>query len=87
MTGQTSPYLAKCKRLRTDGPTPCLCCPGECVGDSPDTEDLLEAAEEAMYAASARARQGRQRALAFGCLVPIGLGVVLLILALAVGHG
>lgn len=30
---QHSPYLAKCKRLRTDGPTPCLCCPGECVGD------------------------------------------------------
>lgn len=28
-----SPFLAKCKRLRTDGPTPCLCCPGECVGD------------------------------------------------------
>jgi hypothetical protein len=30
-----SPYLAKCKRLRTDGPTPCLCCPTECVGDAP----------------------------------------------------
>lgn len=29
---QRSPYLAKCKRLRTDGPTPCLCCPGKCVG-------------------------------------------------------
>lgn len=22
----------KCRRRRTDGPTPCLCCPGECVG-------------------------------------------------------
>lgn len=29
---QTSPYLAKCKRLRLDGPTPCLCCEGECEG-------------------------------------------------------
>jgi hypothetical protein len=28
-----SPYFEKCKRLRTDGPTPCLCCPAECVGD------------------------------------------------------
>lgn len=27
-----SPYAAKCKRRRTDGPTPCLCCSGECVG-------------------------------------------------------
>jgi hypothetical protein len=25
-------YAAKCKRRRTDGPTPCLCCPGECTG-------------------------------------------------------
>lgn len=26
-------YAAKCKRRRTYGPTPCLCCPGgECVG-------------------------------------------------------
>jgi hypothetical protein len=30
-----SPYLAKCKRLRLDGPTPCLCCPGGCIGDLP----------------------------------------------------
>lgn len=29
---QTSPYLAKCKRLRLDGPTPCLCCEGDCHG-------------------------------------------------------
>lgn len=29
---QGSPYLAKCRRLRLDGPTPCLCCPGECIG-------------------------------------------------------
>lgn len=28
----SSPYAAKCKRRRTDGPTPCLCCPQECVG-------------------------------------------------------
>jgi hypothetical protein len=47
----TSPYLAKCKRLRTDGPTPCLCCPGECVGDDPtiqmlpEVEAMLQAAE------------------------------------------
>lgn len=25
-------YRAKCNRLRTDGPTPCLCCAGACVG-------------------------------------------------------
>jgi len=25
-------YRDKCKRLRLDGPTPCLCCEGECVG-------------------------------------------------------
>jgi hypothetical protein len=25
-------YRSKCKRLRTDGPTPCLCCEGECMG-------------------------------------------------------
>lgn len=25
-------YRDKCKRLRFDGPTPCLCCPGECTG-------------------------------------------------------
>lgn len=29
-------YRDKCKRLRTDGPTPCLCCPDECVGDRAD---------------------------------------------------
>lgn len=28
----TSHYMAKCKRLRDDGPTPCLCCQGECYG-------------------------------------------------------
>jgi hypothetical protein len=28
-----SPYMSKCKRFRTDGPTPCLCCEGECYGD------------------------------------------------------
>lgn len=27
-----SPYMRKCKRRRTDGPTPCLCCEGECIG-------------------------------------------------------
>lgn len=27
------PYMEKCKRLRTDGPTPCFCCEGECWGD------------------------------------------------------
>lgn len=27
-----SPYLHKCKRRRLDGPTPCLCCKGECIG-------------------------------------------------------
>lgn len=27
-----SSYADKCKRRRTDGPTPCLCCPGECTG-------------------------------------------------------
>lgn len=26
------PYAEKCKRRRADGSTPCLCCPGECVG-------------------------------------------------------
>lgn len=25
-------FREKCKRRRTDGPTPCLCCPGECRG-------------------------------------------------------
>lgn len=29
----TIDYAAKCKRRRSDGPTPCLCCPGECTGD------------------------------------------------------
>lgn len=28
-------YEAKCKRRRAHGPTPCLCCPGECVGAPP----------------------------------------------------
>ena len=28
-------FREKCKRFRTDGPTPCLCCPGECVGQWP----------------------------------------------------
>jgi hypothetical protein len=28
-------YREKCKRFRTDGPTPCLCCPDKCVGDFP----------------------------------------------------
>lgn len=32
-----SHFMAKCKRRRTDGPTPCLCCPDECVGDQPLT--------------------------------------------------
>lgn len=27
-----SPYVAKCRRFRADGPTPCLCCPVECIG-------------------------------------------------------
>lgn len=26
-------FRDKCKRLRSDGPTPCWCCPGECFGD------------------------------------------------------
>lgn len=25
-------YASKCKRRRLNGPTPCLCCEGECVG-------------------------------------------------------
>lgn len=25
-------YAEKCKLLRADGPSPCLCCAGECVG-------------------------------------------------------
>lgn len=24
-------YMDKCKRRRPNGPTPCLCCPAECV--------------------------------------------------------
>lgn len=27
------PYAAKCKRRRTGEPTPCYCCPEECVGE------------------------------------------------------
>lgn len=26
-------YMAKCKRRRSDGATPCYCCPGQCVGE------------------------------------------------------
>lgn len=26
------PWSEKCKRFRTDGPTPCLCCKGKCYG-------------------------------------------------------
>lgn len=26
-------FEQKCKRKRADGPTPCLMCPGECVGE------------------------------------------------------
>jgi hypothetical protein len=25
-------FMDKCKRRRSDGPTPCLCCKGECKG-------------------------------------------------------
>lgn len=25
-------FAAKCKRMRRNAPTPCLCCKGECVG-------------------------------------------------------
>lgn len=35
LEGRFMDYRAKCKRLRTDGPTPCLCCPDLCVGDRP----------------------------------------------------
>lgn len=28
-------YRDKCKRRRSDGPTPCLCCPGACYGGEP----------------------------------------------------
>lgn len=31
-------YASKCKRRRADGPTPCLCCPGECYGAAPSHE-------------------------------------------------
>lgn len=32
LAAPNSGYRAKCKRLRLDGPTPCLCCEGECRG-------------------------------------------------------
>lgn len=31
---QSINYMDKCKRRRTDGPTPCWCCPGECIGET-----------------------------------------------------
>jgi len=34
-TATASDYAKKCRRLRTDGPTPCLCCSDLCVGDRP----------------------------------------------------
>lgn len=37
-------YAAKCKRIRKDGPTPCYCCKGECVGPLiDDTNEKHEA--------------------------------------------
>lgn len=45
-----SPYMAKCKRIRTDGPTPCYCCPGECVGEV----DLPLETQEDFYQQMAR---------------------------------
>lgn len=30
----TRPWRVKCKRFRTDGPTPCYCCKGRCYAAS-----------------------------------------------------
>lgn len=35
-------FEQKCNRKRTDGPTPCLCCPDECVGEPAETKSMMQ---------------------------------------------
>lgn len=80
-------YMAKCKRRRTDGPTPCYCCPGECVGeprDAADNERLCNEFTARMDAArdfTRRRNAARRRAVrrVIGriiCVIGLGLALV-----------
>lgn len=77
-------YMAKCKRRRSVGATPCYCCPGECVGeprDAADNERLCNEFTARMDAARDFTRRDnaarRRRTLGrLGYVVAIGLALM-----------